>query len=314
MGISEQKWKKNIKQKKRLISELSALLVLAAIVVIVLYFCGVFSLESASDKSAEKATPPATTMNDHQAGFTEPVNTVDSDKTEIVEQSQIQNTDSAEDTDNSVETKVISLDMEYARSIEDGTREDCYSFTTSGHDAVYRLWLQSGKGPYRTSLILHDDAGFKVAEFDAYPSTSQEAFADLYLSANKQYTFTVSAAQAVDYKVCVSERICDAGKDQDSATEISLGVQHSAIANSTLSDWYVFVAPKTGKYILTFHNIDVGAAIKCDGLTYWGTAQNGDNHSVRFNADENDPIYFEIYSKQMEANGNYVIEIVEQLE
>lgn len=206
----------------------------------------------------------------------------------------------------------LVLNQEYQEVIEEGGVPDWYCFQTTEHLSVYRIWMQSELGPYYINVRLYDEVGLVVDEFDVYPSHDKEDFLDLYLKAGEKYAIKVSAADIVDYRICVSERVCDAGTDQDSATEILLNQQHFAIANSTLDDWYMFEAPEEGIYVVTCHNIDVGAPIKGEGSGFWGTAEHEDHFAHGLQLRKGEQVCFRIYSTRAEANGTYMIEITSE--
>lgn len=214
--------------------------------------------------------------------------------------------------DSRTTAQALDLNQEYQEGIEVGGVPDWYCFQTTERVSVYRIWLQSQLDTYCISVKLYDEIGTIVDRFDVYPSHEKENFLDLYLKAGEKYSIQVSAADIVDYRICVSERVCDAGTDQDSATEILPDQQHFAIANSTLADWYVFEAPEEGSYVVTCHNIDVGASIKGEGTGYWGTAEHEDNFSHRLRLEKGEQVCFRIYSTRAEANGTYMIEITSE--
>ena len=56
-------------------------------------------------------------------------------------------------------------------------------------------------------------AWYKFTTGEVYPSHEDTGFLDLYLDSGKEYAFAIKAAAPVDFKIRVSERICDAGTD-----------------------------------------------------------------------------------------------------
>ena len=89
---------------------------------------------------------------------------------------------------------------------------------------------------------------------------------------------------------------------------------HTAVINSTLSDWYVFRVPEVGNYTYTIHNIDTGCNLYFsvnNGTSF--LVSNEDNYWNWIEANKTlskgDCVYFEIYARNPDANGTYIIVI-----
>lgn len=208
----------------------------------------------------------------------------------------------------------IVLNTEYSETIEEDGIADWYRFVTKKEVSVYRLYIRFDLGPYCPSLSLYDKDGIKVKDLEVYTSHNKEGFFDIYLNANEEYTVKVMSPQTVDYVLYISDRACDVGIDIDSATEIAIGEKFFATVNSTLSDWFVFTAIEKGRYVITCHNIDVGAPIKCytnqDGRsTICIEAENENSFSNVITVEEGETVYIEVKSTKMEANGKYILMI-----
>lgn len=199
-----------------------------------------------------------------------------------------------------------------------------YKFTALGDKAAYRIGVTPKDAPTNTlvpylSVTVHDAVGIKVDEFDVW-SDDEYNFSDLYLEIDKEYFIKISLGGRYDignYEVCVSGKICDAGTDKESAAELMLGEQYSAMLDSTLSDWFVFRVPEAGEYTYTIHNIDVGCEIYFSKQQPRSAGEgnyikNEDNCSGKIsNMQEGELVYFEIYAynKNPQANGRYIIVI-----
>lgn len=200
-----------------------------------------------------------------------------------------------------------------------------YKFTTSTDFSAYRLELFHDPEDTRNMLMpyialgLYDAQGIKIDEFDLW-SDSEYDFLDLYLSADTEYYIKLTMGDRFytgDYQVCVSEMPCDAGADKEHATKLTLGTTHTAVLNSTLSDWYVFEIPEDGEYTYTIHNIDVGCDIyfskkQLNNAGEGLSIANEDNYSGNiYGLKAGDHVYFEIYPyhKDASANGTYMIVI-----
>lgn len=201
------------------------------------------------------------------------------------------------------------MDVEYTGAVEERDGAAWYKFTTGENISVYRFWVWSGNTTNCTYLKVYDADGAIVDKIEVYPSHEDTGFLDLYLDSGKEYAFAIKAAAPVDFKIRVSERICDAGTDQNSAVELSLNVRHTVIADSTMRDWFVFTVPETGIYKLTVYNVDVGAKIRweADGIT--GFAENEDSGISNIDVNKDERIYIKVYSNKQEANGTYILQI-----
>ena len=252
------------------------------------------------DNLSENAMQSETTPGDNDVNLTEPAVTAAAQQDRI---SDPQTNDSRSNA------QMLILNQEYLEAIEADGVADWYGFQTTENLSVYRIWIQPQLGPPCVNVSLYDEIGIKVNEVDVYPSNEEKAFLDLYLEAGKKYYIKVSAANIVDYRICVYERVCDAGINQDSATRILLNKRHFAVADSTLPDWYMFEVPEDGSYVITCHNINVGAPVKGYGSTYMGRAEHEDNFTYRSSMKKGEQFYFCILSPSAEANGTYIIEI-----
>lgn len=206
----------------------------------------------------------------------------------------------------------VEVNQSYADIIEVGA-PDWYKFTTSENLSAYRLGLSGVRSSYSITVALYNKLGIKLEEFDLY--FEEYDFLDLYLDADTEYfvkVYTEYNDSDRVYELHISEMLCDAGIDQDNATALMLGSMHTAVLNSTLSDWYVFTVPEDRQYIVSLHNIDVGCTIQMNRDGH-GTnqADNEDNCYTTFSGKEGQKVYIEVsaFDDDPTANGNYIIEI-----
>jgi len=202
-----------------------------------------------------------------------------------------------------------------------------YKFVTSNNNSVYRIDITRSveythiSMPYMY-IAIYNNIGIKLYEFMLFTEDKYD-FIDLYLESNTEYFIKIylgSRFQSGDYpgkyNVCVSEMLCDTGKDKNSATDLLINTRNTAIINSTLSNWHVFRVTESGKYRITLHNIDVGCniniSVELPSRSGGGAnVANEDNYSWTINVNEGDSVYFEIYSynKNPIANGQYILTI-----
>jgi len=221
------------------------------------------------------------------------------------------------------EAHPIVLNTSYDKKIEIAGLPDWYSFTTTENQAVYRFYLDTeiSESPINgfTDLTLYDIDGIKIKECSV---NSNSAIFDILLEPKTDYFIRILGddyyTHTGDYRFFVSELICDAGTDIESATVLEYGERHTGQINSTLADWYQIEIPAAGKYVLKFHNIDTGVDVECRGYLnsessrYCNlTIPNEDSRSsYSFSANQGDILYLKIYSTSYYANGTYIFEIL----
>lgn len=224
----------------------------------------------------------------------------------------------------------IELNTEHQKTIAVDGEIDWYGFTTSEHESIYRIFVNSkvNNNPIngKTTFALYDADGIKQKQLTLEYGTS--GYFDIYLSANSQYTIKVSAEYTVpvtgDYLLQVTEKPIDAGVDQATAKSLEIGSRYTGRLDASLSDWYVFTFEKSGKYILALHNIDTGCRLEANGLDELSgfvfstslTVKNEDSGSRVFSVEAGEKIYVEIKpwsaNDADKANGTYIILIAEQ--
>lgn len=223
--------------------------------------------------------------------------------------------------------KNVTLNKEYSQSLGKKGAANWYGFTTMKYDSIYRFSLFTGilsEDSYIYAyyvLALYDTDGIKIEEFDVY-CKDEYGFADIHLEADTTYLFKIygknGTADAVgNYSFVISERICDAGVDKESAKSLKIGNEQRSKMDSVLSDWYVINIENSGDYVVNLHNINVGCTIDINGYinqssSFSGRAHNEDSVSRAFNAKDGDKVYIEIDAGEDIANGNYILVVDQQ--
>ena len=220
------------------------------------------------------------------------------------------------------EAHPIALETAYDKTIEIQNLADWYKFTTTENNAVYRFTLDTQIGESLihgyTDLTLYDADGIKIKECSSFMDYD---FFDILLEPSTDYFIRIQGENTInsigDYRFSVSERICDAGTDHDSAAVLEYGKRYTGTINSTLSDWYQIEMPAAGKYIFKLHNIDTGARITVNGKKepadadpFYSSLANEDSYSRSFHVKEGAVLYLEICSDAYNANGTYIFEIL----
>ncbi len=299
--------------------------VCSVLCVVFIAFCVLFALKHLDLQNKHNDETPImndttssveTTNGNTNVGFTEEENT-----------SVGEATDSTEPALNDSKENAWNIPFEQKQTgVFDETPTKWYKFVTDSKNAIYRISLCPIDAPRNMmfpfiSVALYDAVGIKVADFDVW-SDDKDDFLDIYLDESSEYFVKISLGGRFNtgkYEMSISKRVCDAGTNKDTATIITLGEQHSATIDSTLSDWHVFRVPKTGDYIYTIHNISVGCSLKFSkqqpGSAGEGmSVENEDNFSGTIrNVQEGEFVYFEIspYNSDPKANGKYIIVIEE---
>ena len=225
-----------------------------------------------------------------------------------------------EQPNNSRETaKAIPFAQKQSGVVNDTTAK-WYKFATEDKLCAYRIELFYTGLDYTYAsfgVAIYNSIGIQTETFSVSATYEHEyGFLDIYLDQNSEYFIKVYLENGYDtnYDICVTALDVDAGIDKPNATEIVLGSMHTATINSTLSDWYVFRVPETGKYTYTIHNIDVGQNIYFsvgNGTSF--LVSNEENYWNWIDANnplsEGDCIYFEVCAHKPDANGTYIIVI-----
>ncbi len=218
--------------------------------------------------------------------------------------------------------KPIALESSVEGSLE--TELDrWYKFTSGNLVSSCRISISKGKGSTNTLFpfiyaVVYDSVGIKVEEFniwsdeefafiDFYPEPGSEYFVKVYLGGRYEYG---------EYEICVSEMVCDAGINKESAKRLIIGERNFGTLDSILSDWYRLEIEEDGEYLITVHNIDVGCSIymslqKPNSAGEGRSILNEDNYSFKINSKAGDIIYMEIrpYQENDIPKGKYIIEI-----
>lgn len=203
-------------------------------------------------------------------------------------------------------------------TIEKDKVPDWYKFVAGDQLSVYRVQVDcTGENPVngRTVLQLYEGSReLKKVILDYRKS----GFIDILLEPGKEYAIKVSGENTVpavgDYTLQVTQRICDAGTDESSATPLTLGVAYAAKADSTLDDYYVFTVEQSGKYKITVDNQRVGCRLFYSGkrgggslFSGWADSETATERS--FNAKAGDVIYIIIGTDDLAADGDYTVQI-----
>ena len=271
-------------------------------------------LESTEDFSADTTATEQTQPSSNHTASTEP---------------DANTGDNSHDAGTSRENALpIELNTEHQKTIAVDGEIDWYSFTTSEHESIYRVFVNPkvNNNPIngQTTFVLYDADGIKQKQLTL--GYGESGYFDVYLPANSQYTVKVSAEYAVpvtgDYLLQITEKPMDAGIDQTTAKSLEIGSRHTGRVDSSMSDWYVFTFEKSGKYILEIHNIDTGCRIEANGLNELSgsvfsiTVKNEDSGSRVFSVEAGEKIYVEIKPWSVNdadnANGTYIVLITEK--
>ena len=221
----------------------------------------------------------------------------------------------------------ILLDTEYIKSIAVDKEVDWFAITTGPVDTIYRFYVNSkvNDNPVGgdTILALYDELGIKQDELRTDYGMSE--YFDIFLPSNTTYTIKVSAEYTVpvtgDYLICVSQKTYDAGKDQQSATELHVGESYTAKLDSSFSDWYKCTFDESGRYKIELHNIDTGCRVQINGTrgsasVFSTSAKNEDSAKSILTVNAGDYIYLEVepwgVTDAEIANGIYILSIARE--
>lgn len=204
-----------------------------------------------------------------------------------------------------------------------------YEFVTAGDVQIYRiaaLRCTDIDKPSHFSLhvYLYNELGMKLEDF-SFSTSYHSGYLDLPLEPGTKYylkVYTTDPLKQDDiagFGLFVSPRPSDTGLSQETATELTLGYQHTFVLNSTLSDWLIFRPQESGSYRVTVYNIDVGGEIYVKGVNGTGsgvcslTPENEDSAETTFYGHAGKAVYFNICTSSTldEPNGTYVI-VIEQ--
>ena len=221
----------------------------------------------------------------------------------------------------------IQLDTEHIKSISVDGENDWYTITTGNTDAIYRFYVNAkiNENPVhgKTTLALFNATGIKQKEITT--NFGEHDYFDISLPTNTVYTVKVSAEHTVpaigDYALCVSQKPCDAGVDQQSAMALCVDDVYTAKLDASLADWYVCTFSEDGRYTIDFHNIDIGCRVTVEGTRenrslFSTTVKNEDSASRVINVKAGDQIYFTVepwsVADAENANGTYIIGIAKE--
>lgn len=217
--------------------------------------------------------------------------------------------------DTRANAELIQVGKTYNETIEENKVPDWYRFVTGAQLSVYRIYLgPRGSDPVngRTIMQLYDSGGKEVKKLNL--DYNKAGFVDVLLKTNAEYAIKVSGENTVpalgNYKLQISQRKCDAGTSEASATPLKLDTLLTARADSTLEDYFVFTVPQSGSYKIDVQNMNVGAKItysgkRNGGSLFSGWAGDGAATSRTFNAQAGDVIYIVVDAGDSSANGQY---------
>lgn len=200
--------------------------------------------------------------------------------------------------------KEIVLKEKYSGSFDVAEGAFWYKFTARNDAEAYRISVSSDKLQYH-QIAIYDYTGIKIDQKTKADGANR--FIDLYLEPGEEYFVKISKSYGTrgEFEVCVSDKVIDAGKDEASAVELTVGERYTATLDSTLSDWFAFCAQEDGRYTYTIHNIDVGCRISVkshqEGLTNTTYISNEDNATqTTYEMTAGETVYFEV---QVDGNG-----------